>query len=348
MSDSSSMPKRPGGISRRPTIRDVAADANVSKTSVSRYFGAERERLSPALKERIEASVERLGFSPDRIAASLRGGRTRLIAALVADLRNPYSVAVIRAAELACMDAGYSLMICNTDNDPAVERRQLAALDGYSVEGLIVNTASADAGALSELCDQGLPIVLVDRRIPGLACDVIGLDDQSAVTDCVDHLVAAGFTHLSLVSEPVAGISPRESRVASFREVCRERGIDHDWYERVADDGASFDRLVADALERPGTAILTANGVMTLAVCQAMNRAGAHAFEALGLLGIDELDWCPLVGPGISTMAQPVDAIGRHAVRALLGRLSGTLTEPAGEQRLAGRLIARGSTQRAS
>ncbi|WP_221180137.1 LacI family DNA-binding transcriptional regulator [Salinisphaera japonica] len=347
MSDSSSMPKRPGGTSRRPTIRDVAADANVSKTSVSRYFGAERERLSPELKDRIEASVERLGFAPDRIAASLRGGRTRLIAALVADLRNPYSVAVIRAAEMACMDAGYSLMICNTDNDPATERRQLAALDGYSVEGLIVNTASGDASALSELSEQGLPIVLVDRRIPDLACDVIGLDDGQAVADCVDHLIGQGFTHLSLVSEPVAGISPRESRVAGFRAICRDRGIDHDWHELEADAPGAFDRLVAERLaEAPNTAILTANGVMTLAVCHAMNRAGPDAFARLGLLGIDELDWCALVGPGVSTLAQPVDAIGRHAVRALLGRLSGTLTAPAGEQRLPGRLIPRGSTKR--
>ena len=84
---------------------------------------------------------------------------------------------------------------------------------------------------------------------------------------------------------------------------------------------------------------------MTLAVCHAMNRAGPDAFARLGLLGIDELDWCALVGPGVSTLAQPVDAIGRHAVRALLGRLSGTLTTPASEQRLPGRLIPRGSTR---
>ncbi|RJS94171.1 LacI family DNA-binding transcriptional regulator [Salinisphaera sp. Q1T1-3] len=344
----SSQSKRPSSAGRRPTIRDVAADAGVSKTSVSRYFGVERERLSPELKARITASVERLGFSPDRIAASLRGGRTRLIAALVADLRNPYSVALIRAAELACADAGYSLLICNTDNDPAIERRQLDALSGYSVEGLIVNTASGDASALADMGRDGLPIVLVDRLIEGLDCDVVGLDDQQAVADAIGHLVEQGYDDLTLISEPTGAISPRVSRVAAFSAECEARGVTARVHQLDADDAPAFDAVIADRLRaadagaRP--AVICANGVITLSVCRALSRAGGDVFDRLGLLGIDELDWCALVGPGISTLAQPVDAIGRQAVRILLGRISGQLAPTTGEKRLAGALVQRGST----
>ncbi|AWN14899.1 substrate-binding domain-containing protein [Salinisphaera sp. LB1] len=329
---------------RRPTIRDVARDAGISKTSVSRFFGDERHRLSEAMQARIEQSVERLGFRPDRIAASLRGGRTRLIGALVADIRNPYSVALIHAAERACGEAGYSLMVCNTDNDETLERRHLEVLDGYSVDGLIVNTVGRNTEALEAMRERRLPMVLVDRQIDALDCDMVGLDDVAAVDEAIAHLVARGYERLELIIEPVAGISSRIARAEAFEAECRRRGLAADRHEAVIEQAGApgLDERLAELMAEPRpTAVLCANGVVTLAVCHALQRL--NGFHRLGVLGIDELAWCALAGPGISTLAQPVDAIGRRAIGTLLARINGD-TAPAAVHRLPATLQARGST----
>lgn len=345
MTKPDSTPSEPAGLPpRRPTIRDVARDAGISKTSVSRYFGTERDRLSEAMQARIERSVARLGFRPDRIAASLRGGRTRLIGALVADIRNPYSVALIHAAERACGDAGYSLMVCNTDNDAALERRHLDVLDGYSVDGLIVNTVGQSTAALEATRERGLPMVLVDRQIDALDCDMVGLDDIAAINAAIAHLVACGFERLELITEPTAGISSRTARAEAFAAECRRRDLPAGVHETAIESpptsaiDSHLHRLLTAA---QATAVLCANGVVTLAVCHALRRL--DGFAELGVLGIDELAWCALAGPGISTLAQPVDAIGRRAVDTLLARIEGDDT-PACVARLPAELNARGST----
>lgn len=335
---------RATGNSRRPTIRDVARDAGISKTSVSRYFGAERHRLSDTMQQRIECSVARLGFRPDRIAASLRGRQTRLIGALVADIRNPYSVALIHAVERVCGDAGYSLMVCNTDNEESLERRHLEVLDGYSVDGLIVNTVGRNTEALEAMRLRDLPMVLVDRRIDALDCDMVGLDDSQAITQAFDHLIARGFTRIDLFIEPVADVSSRIARAEAFDIERRRHNIQGEIHEVALDDEANDTldaRLAKLNADNPATAVLCANGVVTLAVCHALSHI--DALNSIGVLGIDELAWCALAGPGISTLAQPVDTIGRYAAEALIARIDG-VTGPAQVHRLPATLNARGST----
>jgi LacI family kdg operon repressor len=127
----------------RVTIAQVAREAGVSKTSVSRYLGGEFDALSARLRDQIGKTIARLGYQPSQMARGLKGGRTRLIGMLVADILNPYSVAVLHGAEAACQKHGYTLMLCNTGNDEAREKQSLAALHSYSVEGLLFNTRAA-------------------------------------------------------------------------------------------------------------------------------------------------------------------------------------------------------------
>lgn len=141
------------------TILEVAREAGASKTSVSRYFSGERERLSPNLQTRIAAAAQRLGYHPNRMASGLKGGRSRIIGMLVADIRNPFSVAVMHGVEQACRERGLSLMVCNTDNNSALEREHLALLTSYRVEGLVMNAVGSLDRELQALVEQGTPLV---------------------------------------------------------------------------------------------------------------------------------------------------------------------------------------------
>ncbi|REC96618.1 LacI family DNA-binding transcriptional regulator [Kushneria indalinina] len=325
-------PPEPASERRRPTIHDVARDAGVSKTSVSRYYGRERDLLSDTMIERIEAAIERLGFAPDRIASSLRGRRTGLIGVVVADMRNPYTVDMLHGAEQACRKHGYSLLVCNTGNDDQLERQHLEILHGYSVEGLLINTRGRNAATLAARQDNGLPMVLVDRHIDGLACDMVGLDNDQAVGLSVSHLVDQGYQRLLMITEPVAGISSREARIQAFQHQAQAAGVlaeVHEGLEETLDAAwlaATLEQWLKTS-EAPG-AIVCANGVITLAVCHALFALLKSPFDQVGLLGIDELAWCALVGPGITTVAQPVGDIGYSAIEALVHRISHTASEP--------------------
>jgi len=315
----------PAGSGARMTIADVADKAGVSKATVSRFLNRRDELLTPEIAQRVEAAISELGYSPSPMAQALKRGRSRLIGLVVADVTNPFSVAVLRGAEKACQEAGYLLMLFNLGDDGQRERDAIGTLASYQVEGLILNTLGRDEGAAAAAARQGRPVVLVDRRHANMQADFVSLDNAGAVRQAGEHLVQAGSDTLLFVSEPIAGVSSRQERDAAFRLFLAE-------HPQV--QGGSFESSAAqpDALEaelqrlrargrRP--AVLASNAVITLRIADAVARLGWRFGADLGFVGFDETDWAPLVGPGLTTIAQPTDALGRLATACLLERLQG-------------------------
>nr|WP_178123664.1 LacI family DNA-binding transcriptional regulator [Pseudomonas sp. WS 5059] len=327
----------------RVTMLDVAERAGVSKASVSRFIGEDRALLSDAIALRIEQAIDELGYRPNQMARGLKRGRTRLIGMLVADIRNPYSIAVMHGVETACRQHGYSLVVCNTDRDDEQERKHLAALRAYNIEGLIVNTLGHHLEQLLEL-QREMPLVLVDRKVDALHSDLVGLDNPLAVGMALDHLEHQGYRDILLVSEAADGTSSRVERMESFQAQIRRRKkmrgavleIDRDLPHRL--------QTFLGAGQAGPKALFCANGIAALACTKALRELGCRLFEDVGLLALDDLDWYPLVGSGITALAQPTEAIGASAFECLLKRLRGD-TAPTRSVDFAPQLIVRGSTQ---
>ncbi|WP_339545940.1 LacI family DNA-binding transcriptional regulator [Pseudomonas sp. RA_35y_Pfl2_P32] len=327
----------------RVTMLDVAERAGVSKASVSRFIGEDRALLSDAIALRIEQAIDELGYRPNQMARGLKRGRTRLIGMLVADIRNPYSIAVMHGVETACRQHGYSLVVCNTDRDDEQESQHLAALRSYNIEGLIVNTLGHHPEQLRDL-HREIPMVLVDRKVEHLHSDLVGLDNPAAVHTALEHLQEQGYRQVLLVSEPYDGTSSRIERVSSFSaQIARRTALSGAVVETGSELTARIQAFLADA---PGVpkALFCANGIAALAATRALRELGCDLFTDVGLIALDDLDWFPLVGSGITALAQPTEAIGASAFDCLLKRLRGddgpvrTLDYPA-------QLIVRGSTQ---
>ncbi|MGR3889869.1 LacI family DNA-binding transcriptional regulator [Pseudomonas sp. 1152_12] len=325
----------------RVTMLDVAERAGVSKASVSRFIGDDRALLSDAIALRIEQAIDDLGYRPNQMARGLKRGRTRLIGMLVADIRNPYSIAVMHGVETACRQHGYSLVVCNTDRDDEQERQHLAALRSYNIEGLIVNTLGHHLDQLLEL-QQEMPLVLVDRKVEPLHSDLVGLDNPAAVRIAVEHLQQQGYRDVLLVSEAADGTSSRLERQASFNaEIAARPGLTG----AVLELDNALETHLQSFLANPGPkALFCANGIAALACTHALKALGCNLFEEVGLIALDDLDWYPLVGNGITALAQPTEAIGASAFDCLLKRLRGD-DAPTRTLDFLPALIIRGSTQ---
>lgn len=326
----------------RVTMLDVAEHAKVSKASVSRFIGDDRALLSDAIALRIEQAIAELGYRPNQMARGLKRGRTRLIGMLVADIRNPYSIAVMHGVETACRQHGYSLVVCNTDRDDEQERQHLALLRSYNIEGLIVNTLGHHREALHEL-HREMPLVLVDRKVDQLESDLVGLDNPAAVKMALDHLEERGYRDVLLVTEPHDGTSSRIERVSSFKTHTAQRpSLRGTLVETGSDLTAQLNTFLQTPDHGP-KALFCANGIAALAGTQALRELTCNLFEDIGLIALDDLDWYPLVGSGITALAQPTAQIGASAFECLLKRLRGD-DGPVRTLDFSAQLIVRGST----
>lgn len=338
----------------RATIADVAREAGVSKATVSRFLNHRDRLLTRDIATRVEVAIAALAYSPSPMAQALKRGRSRLIGLVVADVSNPFSVAVLRGAEKACQEAGYLLMLFNLGNDSRREGEAIKALTAYQVEGFILNTLGRDAGAAADAARHGKPVVLVDRRHHDMQADFVSLDNAGAVRMGVRHLVEAGYRELLFVSEPVKDVSSRVEREAAFRSFIGESasyqgsasGLQGSAFESTAQDTEGLEQALRSLRQRAGTrlpGVISSNAVVTLRVVAAMARLGWRLGAELGLVGFDETEWSPYVGPGLSTIAQPTDDLGRLAAGCLIERIQG-LDLPPRQILLSGRLVARGST----
>lgn len=335
----------------RPTIADVAEVAGVSKATVSRFFNHRERLLSADIAARVQAAIDQLGYVPSPMAQALSRGRSRLIGLIVADITNPYSVAVLRGAEKACKDAGYLVMLFNLGNEPGREREAIDALAGYQVDGFILNTLGRGAGVVDAIAAHGKPAVLVDRRHPGMQADFVSLDNPAAMAQACGHLLAGGWRELLYVTEPLKGVSTRRERAAAFTACVQ--GHPRQAHGEIFECEEGADASLASALEQlqrraqrrrsARAAVIAGNAVVTLRVAQVVARLGWQFGQALGFVGFDDPEWASLIGPGLSTMAQPTDEIGRAAARCLVERLHG-LEGPARQTLLPGTLKVRGSS----
>ncbi len=337
--------------STRATISDVAKAANTGKTSVSRYLNGEQQLLSDDLKNRIKQAISDLNYSPSQMARSLKHGRTKLIGLLIADITNPYSIEVMGGVETACRDNGFTLLMCNTNNEQHLEQHYLQLLSSYQVEGIIVNAVNMQETAFDCLNSNSIPLTLIDRKVKNYDYDVVGLDNQHGSAELTQHLIDNGYQSLLFISEPVAQVNTRQERLDGYLNVTSNATqINAEHAETPLNDIEKLHTIIADFIERHSqqpAAVITANGSLMLLVTKVLQQMQVEWGKDIGLASFDEMNWSSIAGCGITTLQQPTHQIGYSAFQNILTRLK-NLETPAQETRFEGRLIIRPSSQKLS
>jgi LacI family transcriptional regulator len=329
-----------------PTIFDVAAAAGVSKATAARALGG-YGAVSPAVRERVAAAAERLGYRRNSVARSMITGRSHTIGLVMADIENPFFARVARGIADVAHASGYEVLLVNSDEDPATERASVRVLYEKRVDGLIVAPASADEGAhLAEIAALGTPVVLIDRATPGIEADAVVVDNEVAAARAIEHLVGLGHRRIALLTSQGL-IHTNQMRLAGYLDGLRTAGLPiDDELVRMAEyrrEAAVAETIAVLSIDDPATAIFTTDNLMSLGAVEGTQRAGRRVPEDVSLIGFDDLDWTTIVRPPLTVVAQPLYELGRTAAERLIARINGDDSPPT-QYTLATTFIVREST----
>ncbi|WP_433328007.1 LacI family DNA-binding transcriptional regulator [Spirillospora sp. CA-294931] len=305
------------------TIRDVARLAGVSPATVSRVLNTS-ESVSTELKERVLSAVAATGYRPNSQARGLRTRATTVLGVIISDITNPFFTSMVRGAEDAASQMGYSVVLANADEDLDKERRYLEVAAAEQMAGVLLSPASATKTRIDLLTTRGIPVVTIDRQLKGAQVDRVVVNNHRAAKEATLHLVEQGCRRIGFVagrSDTTTGAR----RLAGYRAGLREAGLPFD-PDLVADGGfridggrAATERLLARAPD----ALFVANNLMTIGAVSALDAKGIAFPGDLALVGFDDV--MPALGlrSEITAVSQPTYEIGRGAADLLLRRVRG-------------------------
>jgi len=307
-----------------PTIRDVAKTAGVATTTVSRVLNSSGY-VSAATRARVEAAIEELGYVPNRIARSLRLKRTHTLALVVTDITNPFWTTVVRGVEDAANDAGFTVILCNTDESPTKQDAYLQVLLQKRVDGILLTPTHSTPEPVALIQRQSMPVVVLDRRVPGAEVDVVRCDSQEGAYKLVRYLLDLGHRRVAVLTGP-EDVSTSSDRVAGYRRALREAGLGEatEWVrygQFTFESGAESTRELLALDPRP-TAILAANNFIATGALRVLHEAGLDVPGDVSLVAFDELAYDPSAVPFLTVANQPAYEMGQQATRLLIERLS--------------------------
>ena len=328
------------------TVHDVAKKAGVAPITVSRVIN-NSGYASTATRERVLAAAEELGYVPNRLARGLRLNRSNMLALVLTDITNPFWTTVARGVEDAASEAGYTVMFCNTDENEAKERRSLERLLQQQVDGILLVPALSKPDAVNFAQALDVPLVVLDRRMPGADVDVVRCDSEAGAYQLTRHLLDLGHQAIALLTGPV-GTSTADDRLAGYKRAMDEAGLSPSEHlvrrgTFTQESGYKQTSELLSLVGRP-SAILAANNFIAVGVMQALREHDYEVPMQMSVVAFDDLPQGLVVDPILTVATQPAYEMARQATTLLLQRLAGTAAPGAQEIVLPTELILRRSS----
>lgn len=348
------------------TVLDVAKLAGVSAATAARALGGYGS-VSAETTQRVKAAAVQLGYRPNSLARSMITGQTRSLGVVLADIENPFFYGALRGITDTARSHGFDILLANTDENAADERNALRTLSERRVEGVILCPADYeghDRSHVTSMIDTGTPVVLLDRPLPGLKTDSVGLNNRKAAYQATQSLLALGHRRIAIVTGGAPDLVERlrrprmagverisvttlGARAAGYRDALLDAGVDPVPEYLTAggfhrDDAEATTRALME-LASPPTAIIAFDSILSLGALMAFRHLGVRCPQDVSLVGFDDAEWAEVVSPPLTVVRQPVYEIGVKACELLLRRIQHPDTKPA-HPRLRGVLVQREST----
>jgi LacI family transcriptional regulator len=305
----------------KSTVHQVARRANVSVGTVSNVLNRP-QIVAPATRERVLRVIDELGFVRNESARELRTGVARVIGLVIVDLANPFFSDLMRGVEDAAYEAGYSVIVCNSDEDPAREEAYIRVLEERGVKGMLIVPTGPSSPAVARLRARGTAVVRVTHRIADDECGV-GSDDRLGGELAMRHLLALGHERVGYVTS-ASHVWPTDERRAGALAAGNRgaRLVDITVGEAsVADGRDAGERLLA--LQPRPTAVICANDLLALGVLQVLVRHGLRVPDDMAIVGFDDIEFASAAAIPLTSVRLPRRAIGRIATELLLAEAGG-------------------------
>lgn len=329
------------------TIQDVAKHAGVSISTVSRVLNG-TARVNPDVVTRVRTAIEALNYQPSRAARALRSNQSSIIGLLITDIQNPFFTSLVRGVEDVAQRNGYSVILCNSDENPVKEQQYIEVLCSQRVAGAIVVPTREQGHSLQPFRELGIPVVAVDRRVKDPEIDTVLVDNQRGAFQAVKHLCDNGYRRIGLVTGPQTATTGRE-RLLGYRQALAEANIPLDTsLERYGsfktEAGLRYAGELLD-LEEPVDALFVANNLLTIGALEAVNKRNLRIPEDIAIVAFDDIPWAALSTVSLTTVTQPVYELGSTATMRLFQRLQKGKSFTRQEIALASELHIRNSSQ---
>jgi LacI family transcriptional regulator len=308
---------------RAITVKDVAVAAGVSAGTVSRVT-SNNPTVQPQVRARVLSAITRLGYRPNAVAQSMRTAETKLIGCVVADFSNPLYSAILKSAEAALSERGYTLVIASSDD--RIDR-EVVLIDTFArrrVDGLIaVLSDERDTRLLQALEDSRIPLVLMEREME-IRADVIATDHVGGMQRATEYLLSLGHRRIALITGPLNTRSGRD-RIAGYRAAYDVAAVPVDdalvRCESLTTAFAFTETQRLFSLPQPPTAVIAGGNLMLAGVLRALGILGRHVPSDVSVLSSGDTDLAELASPPVTVIRWDLAEFGREAARLMLHRL---------------------------
>jgi LacI family transcriptional regulator len=305
-------------------MRDVAQLAGVSISTVSHVVNNSRG-VSDVARTQVEQAMAQLDYRPNALARSLRRQQTHSLGMIVPDNANPFFAEIARAIEDRGFDHGYSIILCNSDGNLQKQAAYVNLLVERRVAGILFVAAGVSTELVDDLQRQRVPLVVIDREVPGVAVDTVQTNHQQGGQLATEHLIALGHRRIGCIAAG-SDLSPGAERLAGYRDALAAHGLAYDAALVISGDFQfasgywAMEQFLALA-ERP-TAVFACNDLMAVGAIRAATAAGLRVPADLAIVGFDDIPLASYTNPPLTTIHQPKREIGRQAIEMLLARIN--------------------------
>lgn len=331
-----------------PTIRDVAKLAGVAPITVSRVVN-DSGYVSKETRARVEAAVEELGYVPNMLGPSLRFKQTMTLAMVVTDIANSFWTTVTRGVEDIAQANGYSTFLCNTDESEKKQEQYLHMLLRRRIDGILLVPASSSPDPIRLIQKQGIPVVVLDRKVPDADVDVVRADSEKGAYQLAKHLISCGHQHISILAGPQS-VSTSVDRVNGFCRALNDAGLDACntqvvWGNYSQESGYKMAKEALTTNPKP-TALFAANNFVAIGALKALKEQKYRVPEDIAMVAFDDIPLTFTIEPFLTVATQPAREMGQQAVRLLLERIKEGDSRPCQEIILPTSIFIRNSSRK--
>ncbi|MCG3158090.1 MAG: HTH-type transcriptional regulator DegA [bacterium] len=332
------------------TIHDIARKTGISVSTVSRVLNHKtaKYRISKETEALVLQAAKELNYQPNQLARGLRLKKTQTIGLVAPDLSNPFFAYVIKSVQTAAHGLGYSLVVCDTDENLEVEIEHLNLLRGKGVDGLIIMPVGQKHHHLSALLEEGVPMVLLDRCFDELNADAVMVDNYRGAFEATEHLIRYGHSRIAII-RGLDNTFTNNGRVQGYKDALLRHGLAVDDSLIVGRDFGRENGYIETKLllqmTPPPSAIFAASDLITLGALQAIFEAGRRIPEDISVVAFDDMDFAPFIMSPLTAVAQPKEVMGEIAVKLLVQQINEKSNREANRIVLKPRLIVRDSVR---